>query len=391
MKNKRELFWDIIKGIGIISIVIGHVVSWETPRFFVYMYHLAIFYFVSAYFYNEKKYGDNPTRNFAERFTPNWLRYVFYSIILMLLHNIFVKYNFLAPGTGVYSKIEEIIPPVLNTLVFFGSELFAGAMWFVPTLIYALTIFGIIVYWSRKISNIVQDERKKKIIKYIFIIILSIMSGMVGVFLNTRKLELIYNLHTSFLILPICAVGYFLREYKNIIKVIKKSYVAIPTVIVTAAIILYAIIKKGYQIELSDERIINVYMFYIITFIGIAFCLSLAAIIEKVPILNKVTALLGKHSFAIMALHFASVKLVDVIYSKIINETNPVIISKWVVSYPEKLWWIYIIVGCTLPLVFSVLMEKIKTIKIIKSIKPKTEEQQPQKQLEEPKEEIVQC
>ena len=248
----------------------------------------------------------------------------------------------------------------MNTLVFSCSELFAGAMWFLPTLIFALTIFGIIIYWARKISNLVSCCNKKRIIKYIFIIMFSLICGIIGVVLNINRIGLGYHFHTSFLVIPICCAGYFLREYKELIKIIKKNYISIPMVILTSLMLLYVIIKKNYQIELSAEMIINGYMFYIISFIGILFCLSLAAIIEKVPILNKVVALLGKHSFSIMALHFASVKLVDVIYSRLINQTNPEIISRWVVSYPEKIWYVYIIVGCILPVVFSLVMEKTK-------------------------------
>lgn len=94
----------------------------------------------------------------------NWLKYILYSIILVLLHNIFVKYNFLSPKTKLYYSPRKLIPPLLNTLTFGCPKLFAGAMWFLPTLIFAITIFGVIVYWGRKISDIGQDEREKKIV-----------------------------------------------------------------------------------------------------------------------------------------------------------------------------------------------------------------------------------
>ena len=116
------------------------------------------------------------------------------------------------------------------------------------------------------------------------------------------------------------------------------------------------------QIELSQEMIINGYMFYIVSFVGICFCLSLASIIEKIPLLNKIIELCGKHSFSIMALHFACIKCVDVIYSKIINETNPVVISRWVTSYPEKLWILYVVIGCIIPVMFSIIIEFIKKL-----------------------------
>ena len=56
--NKRDLFVDAVKGIGIISIVIGHA-SWDIPFGghvihagpFVYLYHLAVFAFCTGYLF----------------------------------------------------------------------------------------------------------------------------------------------------------------------------------------------------------------------------------------------------------------------------------------------------------------------------------------------------
>lgn len=363
-KNKREKIWDIVKGVGIISIVIGHATPISEVHDFVYMYHLAIFYFIASYFYNEQKYGNNPGKNLGKKLETNWKKYIFYSTILILLHNVFIKYNFYNLNAEVYIDFESIIIRILNSMTFKGSELFAGALWFVPTLIFALGIFGEIVYVSRKISNILycKLEKTRKYVKYIMIIFFVSLCGILGVYLNKNAIELNYHIHTVFLILPICALGYFTRKYKNNINKIKKWYIVILILIASTVLLLYFIIKKNMQIELSKEMIVNGYMFYILSFIGICFCISLAIVIEKIPIVNKMMILFGKNSFTIMALHFASMKLVDVVYCKIINETNPEIISKWVTAYPEKLWILYVLIGCILPLIFSMIVEKVKAI-----------------------------
>ena len=55
----RDLYFDILKGIGIISVVVGH--AFYTGNYysdfsnylynFVYVYHLAIFFLVAGYFF----------------------------------------------------------------------------------------------------------------------------------------------------------------------------------------------------------------------------------------------------------------------------------------------------------------------------------------------------
>ena len=59
MIRKRNKDIDILKGIGIISVVIGHALNTEifksdfseATRKFVYIYHLGIFFFCSGYFF----------------------------------------------------------------------------------------------------------------------------------------------------------------------------------------------------------------------------------------------------------------------------------------------------------------------------------------------------
>lgn len=41
--TSRSKFWDVVRGLGILSIVIGH--SWGPAIPYVYAYHLAIFFF----------------------------------------------------------------------------------------------------------------------------------------------------------------------------------------------------------------------------------------------------------------------------------------------------------------------------------------------------------
>ena len=46
-------YWNIMKGIGIICVVIGH--SWMQMQNFVYAFHMPLFFFISGYLYDEEK------------------------------------------------------------------------------------------------------------------------------------------------------------------------------------------------------------------------------------------------------------------------------------------------------------------------------------------------
>lgn len=296
----------------------------------------------------------------------SWTKYVFYVCILVVLHNLLIKYHLYNPNTIVYEKFSDIIVPLLNSITFNTPELFAGALWFVPVLLISSGLFGGMIYVSKQFATRLclkihkNEEPIKKSIKYVFLWIITILYGILGVYLNEKKLELGYHIHTVFLVIPIFTLGYFVNKNTDKMKKIKKWYIMIPTLVISTFFLLY-IIKKGMTIDLAIEKIINGYMFYIVSIIGILFCISLAVNIEKIPVINKIFAFLGKHSFSIMALHFLCVKVVDVIYSKMIGEVNAEIISKWVTSYPEKIWGIYVIAGCFFPTIISVIIEIIKS------------------------------
>lgn len=158
--KKRSKYWDIVKAIAIISIVIGHTAYHNTNIMrFVYCYHLVIFYFVSSYFYNEEKYGNNPMAYFIKVLKDNWKRTIFYAIIVILLHNVFLKYNFYPIVEKKYN-MDIFMYLVLNSLTFTINDRFLAAFWFIPTLIVALGIFSGIVYLSRKISGYICDKIK---------------------------------------------------------------------------------------------------------------------------------------------------------------------------------------------------------------------------------------
>ena len=86
VKDKNErMFWNIVKAIGIISIVIGHSCAHLVK--FVYFYHLAIFFFIGGALYNESKYGKDPYLNIYSKLKNNWKKYALFGIFFTLIHN----------------------------------------------------------------------------------------------------------------------------------------------------------------------------------------------------------------------------------------------------------------------------------------------------------------
>lgn len=54
--KKREQWADILKGIGAILVVIGHLVLYEgNAKVYIYSFHMPLFFFISGYLYHHEK------------------------------------------------------------------------------------------------------------------------------------------------------------------------------------------------------------------------------------------------------------------------------------------------------------------------------------------------
>lgn len=53
-KNKRIDYLDIAKGIGILSVIIGHTFDVQYLSNFLYSFHMPLFFVLSGYFFKEK-------------------------------------------------------------------------------------------------------------------------------------------------------------------------------------------------------------------------------------------------------------------------------------------------------------------------------------------------
>lgn len=64
MYNKSRIeYIDIAKGIGILLMVIGHMVSIFPIRQFIFQFHMPMFLIFSGFLFNDKKWGGGRKRS----------------------------------------------------------------------------------------------------------------------------------------------------------------------------------------------------------------------------------------------------------------------------------------------------------------------------------------
>lgn len=325
---------SVLKGIGIISIVLGHTAFFSVK--YVYMYHLALFFFVSGFLYNEDKYGNNVSALFAARMHSVMPQYLTYSILFLSIRNWMIKNNLYNESVEMLSKRDFV--QNFSTATFFASGEYVGsAFWFLPVLITANVIFGSIIVLSNHF-----DSKYKLFVRYMGFVIV----GAIGVLFIQKEIFLTFHYEEVLLVVPILALGQMYKVYKEKFDKINNWIIAGLALFVVIIIP----ITSGTYIELSMNRIINPFIFYFATLCGMIFWVFMSTQIVKCKILARMLSLCGEYSFDIMALHILTTKLVDLIY---LSYIDPSAGNKETFVYSVKeLWPVYLIAGVCGPILF---------------------------------------
>ncbi len=336
---QRDKYVDVVKGIGIISIVIGHS-SWiinlknmEIPIGpFVYLYHLAIFFFCSGYLYNAQ---ENNIWNFiVKKIKGLYIPFVKYSFVYLLVRNLFVKLGIL--DAELYLPGDFIIAGT-NILTFNSLGGFLSAFWFLPVMFIAMIMYASIFIFAKKLP--IKIANTVEIVSYILI-------GVIGLLTTERQFGLLYNMQISYLMVPVIGMGYIFKEKKAVFD----RAINVVGLIISGCILGYVLSLDIGIIELSKFMIINKWLFYPVTMIGIWFCLSLAKILCKSKTIEKVMAYVGENSYAIMAFHFLGFKILDLIVCTLIGDKSNLSAFPYTFS---KLWFVYYIWGVVFSLGLS--------------------------------------
>ena len=339
--NKRLEIIDILKGIGILSIVIGHA-CWETTIFnvllpigaFVYLYHLSIFFFCSGYCYHGVR-EMGLSHYIGKRISSLYIPFIKYAILFLVLHNFFI--NIGIQEAEKYTLNEYIIKAT-DIFLFNTSEQLLSTFWFLPTMFFALILYGLIDFWDQRIF-----AHSQTLFKYIAIFLF----GLIGIYSTAHQFGLLYNLQISYLMLPIIAIGELVQK-KDLLKR-HNSLFCITALPVSFGYLCWVLHQNIGIIELSKFQIISPIMFYPVTLMGIIFCYSLAYLIKKGVFLRRLFIYIGKNSFSIMALHFLIFKTIDLVYSNIIGLSGN--LGMFPYSYPQ-LGVVYVLLGVFLPILF---------------------------------------
>ena len=136
---ERNRTFDIMKGIGILSVILGHMDVAPFWRTFIFSFHMPLFFILAGYFYRSHYTIAEEARKDAKRLL---FPYAFIMSILFLyivsIHGLLLHDNYLQGGR------------FLLTLIFPSGghgALFSVPLWFLLAL-----------FWTKQLCNLVQNK-----------------------------------------------------------------------------------------------------------------------------------------------------------------------------------------------------------------------------------------
>lgn len=145
---------SIAKGLLIALMVAGHSGCPELLGRWIYMFHMPAFFFISGCLLKPEN-TDNLLHYTTRKLKGLWWPFVMYSIIFLLLHNIFAALH-------IYSNtytIKETLATIPRILIMVDSEQLLGGYWFLKQLLYASLISAVVLklwYKTQYVNTIKQ-------------------------------------------------------------------------------------------------------------------------------------------------------------------------------------------------------------------------------------------
>ncbi|MBO0947783.1 acyltransferase family protein [Fibrella forsythiae] len=270
MNNSNIKWVDILKGIGIFFVVVGHIFKGKIVDM-IFLFHMPLFFFVSGYLF---KPTDNLIGFFKKKVIHLLVPYLFFMIL------IYIPQEISCFMSGKDTFVEAVLRPILGGKFLVG---WTGVFWFTTCL-----------FFVQQVMNLLYVSFDKKNVSIIMCI--SMVFGYInGIIFPGFWLP--WSINIAFVAMPIFYIGYLCKNinYFDIIK--------ISNFLILLCISIGILIVPGNYMNMKNAYYGIPVITIISSFVIIVFLIILSKKISNFPLMSNVLSSLGSASIIVMYLH----------------------------------------------------------------------------------------
>lgn len=354
--RKRNQTIDLVKGIGIILMVLRHARAPYSD--FVLLFHMAIFFIASGYLLNLKYAEDLSSlwKFIKKKLKGLWLPFAGFNTAYVIVNNVFIHWNIYTDNPAFASNtfvekeyvtlaepygISKTIKEIIKVILFQGGTQLGGALWFFNTLFFLLVGYICIQYL---LNRILKSNRSLTIAQTV----VSILFLAVGYYCSVKGISA-HGLNRVLSYYWLIHFGVLIKEYDLQRKIRLK-----PIVQVIFSITILLICYHRGSINLAGNEYTNPIFFLIASVSGWILLYSSTTILEKYlgknSKVNRAIQYISIHSVPIIGLHFLAFKIVNAIAVSVYAMPFYMIAAFPVLMRTGAWWLLYTFIGITFPL-----------------------------------------
>lgn len=332
--NFRNNYISIAKAIGIILMVVGHSGCPSAVGRFIYLFHMPLFFVCSGYFFKEITNRITLFNFYKKKITGLYVPYLKWSILFLLLHNLFLNLNIYNSLSNSYHyQLEDFVIQFLKIIAMTDYELLLRPFWFVKELLLSSLLVATISYITSGFH-----QKKKTELVFSLVLFLSIISKAL------QPIPFIGDISILFSSVSYFYTGILFYKYK---KRVRLTYSSLVICFITVLIGSYIFIG---DIDMRYTTSSNIILYYILSFFGIIMTFCVSIILETTNI-NKTLYYIGNNTIYILVLNLLALKLGNLIKIWIYDMPIDRLSSYTIIAeHNSSFWIIYSMIGIISPL-----------------------------------------
>lgn len=337
MISTKNIQIDIMRAIGIILMVLGH--SHCPGTYYIYLFHMALFFMISGYCYNTERTDSGKALGvyIFQKFKRLYIPFVLFNAFLLIVdHFVFNR--------GL--SLKDFIILFIQSLNMNSGSTLSGAFWFLKTMLMLVITYALFDFLLKRIPHI----KKHPLIVHSVLSAIMLILGFICYLKGIRLYD--YDKVLSFYVL--FHIGRLFREKIHF----NMNHIKRVLVMALSLVVLF-ICRRFGEIELGANEYVNPAFLLATSISGWLLVYELSYYLSLIKGLNTILKIIGNNTISVMVFHFLCFKGVTYIQI-LIYDLPKSAISAFPVLYNMPFWWlVYTIVGLCIPVGISLLYKRL--------------------------------